>query len=67
VSSADRSAEAAPPPAKPLRQYAIRIQQEGSPRTCRVVASGTSLDDAVKSALAEVGAGWAMLDARTVD
>jgi PilZ domain len=67
VPSANRRAEAPPPPATPLRQYAIRIQQVGKPRTCQVVASGTSLDDAVKTALAEVGAGWAMIDARAVD
>ena len=67
VLSADRSAETPPPPATPLRQYAIRIQEVGKPRTCQVVASGTSLQDAVKTALAEVGAGWTMLDARPVD
>ena len=66
VSSADRSAEAPPPPATALRQYAIRIQQVGKPRTCQVVAIGTSLQEAVKTALAEVGAGWVMLDARPV-
>ena len=66
VLSADRSATP-PPPATPLRQYAIRIQEVGKPRTCQIVASGTSLQDAVKTALAEVGAGWTMLDARPVD
>jgi len=66
VVSADRIGKMPTLRTTPLRQYAIRIQQVGKPRTCQVVASGTSLQDAVKTALAEVGAGWTMLDARPV-
>jgi hypothetical protein len=38
----------------------------GKPRTCQVVASGATQEDAVKAALAEIGAGWTVLDVRAV-
>jgi hypothetical protein len=47
-----------------VRQFAIRIQEVGKPRTCRVVASGATHEAAIQAALAEVGAGWEVLDAR---
>ncbi len=52
-----------PPPPPPLQQFAIRIQQIGKPRTCRVVACGATREAALAAALAEVGAGWEVLDA----
>ncbi len=61
--------EAAPPPLPrlpSLQQFAIRIRQVGGPRTCRVIACGATESEAVQAALAEVGAGWALLDARPV-
>jgi hypothetical protein len=63
------SKPAPPPPLPPapepvLKQFAIRIRQVGGSRTCRVIACGATQDDAVQAALAEVGDGWSLLDAR---
>lgn len=58
---------AAPPPAAPARrEYRIRIKQMSGPRTCRVVASGTTPEEAAAASLAAVGAGWVVLEVAPV-
>ncbi len=56
---------ASPEPVR-LREYRIRIKQNGGPRTCQIVASGVSLEAAVKAALDEVGPGWIVLEAAAI-
>jgi hypothetical protein len=46
-----------------IREYRIRIKQNGGPRSCQIVASGVSLQAAVEAALREVGQGWIVLEA----
>lgn len=53
-----------PPEASTPTQFAIRIQQVGRPRTCRVVASGATAEEAMAAALAEVGPGWNAIEVR---
>jgi len=45
----------------PIHQYAIRVKQNGGPRSCNVVIGGDSVEDAKEKALAEIGAGWTVL------
>ena len=45
----------------PIHQYAIRVKQNGGPRSCNVVVGGESVEDAKEKALAEIGAGWTVL------
>jgi hypothetical protein len=49
-------------PAAPAREYRIRIKQTSGPRTCQIVASGTSKQAAIDTALREVGQGWIVLE-----
>ena len=44
-----------------VHQYAIRVKQNGGPRSCNVVVGGESVEDAKEKALAEIGAGWTVL------
>jgi hypothetical protein len=44
-----------------IHQYALRIKQNGGPRSCNVVVGGESVEDAKEKALAEIGAGWTVL------
>jgi hypothetical protein len=61
--AATPSPAVAPPPAPPtLRQFAIRMRRIGGPRTCRIVACGTTESEAIEAALAEVGEGWTAID-----
>jgi hypothetical protein len=59
---------AAPPPpaAAARREYRIRIKQTSGPRTCRVVASGATPEEAAAASLAAVGAGWVVLEVAPV-
>ena len=45
-----------------INQYAIRVKQNGGARSCSVVVGGESVEDAKERALAEIGAGWAVLE-----
>ncbi len=57
--------QSAPVPATPpLRQFAVRVKQEGGPRSCRIVVGATASEDAADHALAEVGSGWMALEVR---
>jgi hypothetical protein len=55
-----------PPAAAARREYRIRIKQTSGPRTCRIVASGSSPEEAQAAALSEVGAGWVVLEVTPV-
>jgi hypothetical protein len=56
--------EPEPKPEPALHAFSIRIRQVGGSRTCRVSACGATEPEAVEAALAEVGEGWVVLDAR---
>ncbi len=45
-----------------LRQYSVRVKQDGGPRSTRVVVAARDLRDAEARALAEVGEGWVALE-----
>jgi hypothetical protein len=60
VSVAEREVTPAVEPAL-IHQYAIRVKQNGGPRSCNVVVGGESVEDAKEKALAEIGAGWTVL------
>jgi hypothetical protein len=65
--AAKRARPAPPPPAPPARrEYRIRIKQTSGPRTCRIVASGASPEEAQAAVLSEVGAGWIVLEVAPV-
>jgi hypothetical protein len=65
--AAKRARPAPPPPATPARrEYRIRIKQTSGPRTCRIVASGASPEEAQAAVLSEVGAGWIVLEVAPV-
>ena len=49
-------------PASQRREYRIRIKQTSGPRTCGVVASGDTAEQASAAALAEVGPEWVVLE-----
>jgi PilZ domain len=49
---------------KPNQQYAIRVKQRGGSRSCKLVVGGASVEDAKEKALAEIGAGWTVLEAK---
>jgi hypothetical protein len=57
-----RSRSAPAPPA--LRQFAVRVKQEGGPRSCRIVVGATASEEATGRALDEVGTGWVALEVR---
>lgn len=63
IAPARKAAENATPEPSRIREYRIRIKQNGGPRSCQIVASGASLESAVKAALNEVGEGWIVLEA----
>jgi len=50
--------------AEPNRQYAIRVKQRGGSRSCKLVVGGASIEDAKEKALAEIGEGWTVLEAK---
>jgi hypothetical protein len=64
--SAVEAAAPPPPAAAARREYRIRIKQTSGPRTCRIVASGASPEEAQAAALSEVGAGWIVLEVAPV-
>lgn len=62
---------AAAAPAAPLRtpppaRYSIRVKQNGGPSSHRIVVAGESLEAAKEYALAELGSGWTILEARRI-
>jgi hypothetical protein len=63
IARARQSLKRASPEPSRVREYRIRIKQSGGPRTCQIVASGVTLESAVKAALSEVGHGWIVLEA----
>lgn len=44
-----------------LKRHAIRVKQQGGPRTCRLVVAASNPEEAKELALTEVGAGWDVL------
>ncbi|MBM4335466.1 MAG: PilZ domain-containing protein [Deltaproteobacteria bacterium] len=62
IARARDSLELASPEPPRVREYRIRIQQKGAPRTCQIVASGVTQEAAVEAALSEVGQGWIVLE-----
>jgi hypothetical protein len=44
-----------------LQRHAIRVKQQGGPRTCRLVVAASNPQEAKELALSEVGAGWDVL------
>ena len=66
IARARDSLKLASPEPPRVREYRIRIQQKGAPRTCQIVASGVSQEAAVKAALAEVGQGWIVLEVAAI-
>lgn len=62
--SDSRPARAADP--EPSGQYAVRVKQRGGSRSCKLVVGGVSVEDAKERALAEIGDGWTVLEAKPV-
>jgi len=54
---------ATPQPA-PMQQYAIRVKKVGSSRSCNLVVGGETVGDAGEKALAEIGEGWTVIEAK---
>ncbi len=48
--------------APPLRQFSVRVKQNGGPRSTRLVVAARDVKDAEARALAEIGAGWVALE-----
>lgn len=57
-------ASSPPPPTPLLSRYSVRVKQDGGPKSHRIVVAGASLEAAKENALAELGAGWTILEAR---
>jgi hypothetical protein len=55
-----------PGAAEPARyeQYAVRVKQEGGPRTCSIVVAAAGADEAKARALVELGSGWSILEVK---
>jgi len=51
-----------PLPTRALRQFAVRVKQDGGPRTRRIVVGAVDSDDAANKARAEIQSGWVVLD-----
>ncbi len=66
IARARDSLKLASPELPRVREYRIRIKQNGGPRTCQIVASGVTQEAAVKAALAEVGHGWIVLEVAAI-
>jgi hypothetical protein len=63
IARARQSLKRTSPEPSRIREYRIRIKQNGGPRTCQIVASGVTKEAAVKAALSEVGHGWIVIEA----
>lgn len=50
-------------PAPKLDLFAVRVKQNASPRTCRIVVGAKNINEAKAHAVAEVGPGWIVLEA----
>lgn len=47
-----------------LRQFSVRVKQDGGPRSTRLIVGARDIKDAEARALAEVGDGWIALDVK---
>ena len=47
-----------------LRQFSVRVKQDGGPRSTRLVVAARDIKDAEARALAEVGDGWIALEVK---